>query len=190
MKTKNSTVVSTAISFAVSLITLVLLLTSVGNASEPSNAFTATIEIPKLNVSEYHRPYVAVWIQDENKKAVANLAVWYQRKASAEGAGTKWLPDLRQWWRRSGRSLEMPVDGVSGATRPAGTHTVTVALDDPRLADLVPGDYSLIVEAAREVGGREVIEIPFAWPVDQDETKNAEGNNELGTITLTIQPAN
>ena len=89
------------------------LLGNVSLADQPSDGFVITIEIPRLKVSEYHRPYVAAWIQDENKKSVANIAVWYQMREGREGAGTKWLPDLRQWWRRSGRSLAMPVDGVS-----------------------------------------------------------------------------
>ncbi|TWU35762.1 hypothetical protein Q31b_51970 [Novipirellula aureliae] len=164
------------------------LLASIVHGDEPTARFVTTIEIPRLNVSEYHRPYVAAWIQDQDKQAVANVAVWYQMKDSAEGVGTKWLPDLRQWWRRSGRSLQMPVDGVSGATRPAGTHTVALSSDDPRLVKLAPGKYNLIVEAAREVGGRELLEIPFTWPADQNKTLRAAGKEELGEITLTIQP--
>ena len=35
----------------------------------------------------------------------------------------QWLPDLRQWWRKSGRTLQVPVDGVTGPTRPAGAST-------------------------------------------------------------------
>src|SRR5690606_33338341 len=82
-----------------------------------------SVEIPRLNVAEYHRPYVAVWLEGADQKVAANLAVWYQQRDTAEGHGTKWLPDLRQWWRRSGRALELPVDGVTGPTRPVGAHT-------------------------------------------------------------------
>ena len=56
---------------------------------------------------------------DSERKVAANLAVWYQIDGPEEGFGTKWLPDLRQWWRRSGRNLEFPVDGLTSATRPA-----------------------------------------------------------------------
>ncbi len=79
-----------------------------------------TVQIPQLDVAEYHRPYTAVWVEREDHSVAAQLAVWYAQKESKEGAGTKWLPELRQWWRRGGRDLQMPVDGVSGATRPAG----------------------------------------------------------------------
>src|SRR5690606_21939617 len=73
-----------------------------------------SLELPKLNVAEYHRPYVAVWIEKADQSFAGNLAVWYDIKMrnNPEGAGTKWLKDLRQWWRKSGRELTMPVDGL------------------------------------------------------------------------------
>ncbi|EMI15471.1 hypothetical protein RMSM_07606 [Rhodopirellula maiorica SM1] len=158
-------------------------------ASEPdSTKLEVSVEIPQLNVSEYHRPYVAVWVQDTNRKVVANLAVWYQLTGKTEGEGTKWLPDLRQWWRRSGRSLELPVDGVCGATRPAGKHTLQFASNDKRLASLKPGDYVLVIEAAREVGGRELLQIPFTWPTKSSIEEEVAGETELGKVSLSITP--
>ena len=43
------------------------------------------VEVPKLNVAEYHRPYVAVWIEDAGQKAAANLSVWYQQGSNSGG---------------------------------------------------------------------------------------------------------
>ena len=70
-----------------------------------------SVEIPRLDVAEYHRPYVALWLEKPDQSHVANLAVWYDLKMK-DKEGEKWLKDLRQWWRRSGRSLEMPVLGI------------------------------------------------------------------------------
>ena len=70
-----------------------------------------TVQIPQLDVAEYHRPYTAVWIEREDHGVAAQLAVWYAQKESKEGAGTKWLPELRQWWRRGGRELTLPEIG-------------------------------------------------------------------------------
>ena len=36
-----------------------------------------SIEIPRLSVAAYHRPYVAVWIERPDNTAVRTLAVWY-----------------------------------------------------------------------------------------------------------------
>lgn len=147
-----------------------------------------SVEIPKLNVAEYHRPYVAIWLEGADQKAVANLAVWYMSKDTAEGHGTKWLPDLRQWWRKSGRTLQVPVDGVTGPTRPAGTHVLNFDTGNPALAKLPAGEYTLVVEAAREVGGRELLKIPFTWPAKAPQSGKAQGNSELGTVSLSVKP--
>ncbi len=126
-----------------------------GLLATPAYAATLDInvEIPTLNVAEYHRPYVAVWIEGADQKVAANLSVWYQLRDTAEGHGTKWLPDLRQWWRKSGRTLKVPVDGVTGPTKPVGKHALSFTDKQPQLAKLAPGEYTLVVEAAREVMG-------------------------------------
>ncbi|MDR1075999.1 MAG: DUF2271 domain-containing protein [Xanthomonadaceae bacterium] len=147
-----------------------------------------SIQIPVLNVAEYHRPYVAVWLEGADQKVAANLAVWYLQRNTNEGHGTKWLPDLRQWWRKSGRSLSLPVDGITGPTKPVGKHTLHFDDRQPQLADLAPGQYTLIVEAVREVGGRELVRIPFSWPARSAVTASAQGEAELGTIDLSITP--
>lgn len=144
------------------------------------------VQVPRLDVAEYHRPYVALWLEQDNHHA-ADIALWYDLKL-AEQEGEKWLKDLRQWWRRSGRGLDLPVDGLSAATRPPGTHRLT--LDNTRLplAELAPGNYELVVEAAREVGGREMLRLPFQWPPQATTTSNIQGDNELGRVTLTLTP--
>src|SRR5690554_6447580 len=146
-----------------------------------------SVELPKLTVAEYHKPYVAVWIEDSNKQVVSNLALWYDAKMK-NNEGEKWLKDMRQWWRRSGRSLELPVDGVSAATRAVGTHTVNFSRDSAALKPLKAGNYELLVEAASEVGGREILRIPFSWPAQQTQVARAQGSSELGRITLTVNP--
>lgn len=147
-----------------------------------------TVQIPAPQVAEVHRPYTAVWIEREDHSVAAQLAVWYAQKDTKEGAGTKWLPELRQWWRRGGRELSMPVDGVSGATRPAGQHQLRFKDGQPPLGTLAPGKYTLVVEAAREVGGREAVRLPFAWPAASPQHLTAQGGSELGAITLDINP--
>lgn len=159
-------------------------------ATSPAYAATLDInvEVPKLNVAEYHRPYVAVWLEGADQKVAANLSVWYQQTSNNEGHGTKWLPDLRQWWRKSGRTLQVPVDGVTGPTRPAGKHALSFNDRQPALKQLAPGNYTLVVEAVREVGGRELLKIPFTWPATTTQNGRAQGATELGQVTLAIKP--
>ena len=145
------------------------------------------LEIPRLDVAEYHRPYVAVWVENQDQSTAAQLAVWYQTDPKKED-GTQWLKDLRQWWRRGGRELQMPIDGVTGATRPVGAHVLSYKGSDKQLASLAPGKYNVVVEATREVGGRELLRLPFEWPGTQKQTTTARGKTELGAITLNVTP--
>ena len=141
---------------------------------------TVSIEIPRLTVAAYHRPYVAVWIERPDQTAVRTLAVWYEVSNVAEGKD--WLKDMRTWWRRGGRALTMPADGISSATKAPGRHAVTVP--GARLRDLPAGDYVMVVEAARELGGREAVRIPFRWGAAN--TARALGSNELGAVSVTV----
>ena len=145
------------------------------------------VEVPRLSVAEYHRPYVAVWIANADQSAATNLAVWFeQKKPNAEG--TKWLKDMRQWWRRSGRDMKVPVDGVTSATRPVGKHTLDFSDGAAPLGKLPAGAYQLMVEAAREGGGRELLSIPFQWPPKAAQQLVAQGQSELGQISIELKP--
>ncbi|KQT31740.1 hypothetical protein ASG29_07415 [Sphingomonas sp. Leaf412] len=149
-----------------------------GSIALPASASTVTVTIPRLAVAEYHRPYVAVWLEPQGANgsggAARTLAVWYDVKKGGQELGTKWLSDLRAWWRKGGRSLKMP-SGVSGATRAPGQHVI------PLPADLKPGAYVLNVEAARETGGRELVTVPLTIP----NARGAGGGKaELGAVTI------
>lgn len=144
-------------------------------------------DLPQLAVAEYHKPYVAVWIERPDQTFVANLNVLYDVKKRDNG-GTKWLKDMRQWWRKSGRDLTMPVDGVSGATRAPGSHTLTYAGGKSPLDKLPAGAYQVVVEAAREAGGREVVRVPLQWQGKGAQTASAKGKEELGTVTVAVKP--
>lgn len=165
------------------LLPLIALLSAPALAAE----MQLEMEIPRLQVAEYHRPYVAIWLEQPDQKHVANLAVWYDQKLKNK-EGEKWLKDLRQWWRRSGRSLQMPVDGISGATRAVGKQSLNFSGSEAPLKQLAPGEYSLVVEAAREVGGRELLRLPFTWPPQQAASHSAQGSSELGQINLQLKP--
>lgn len=141
---------------------------------------TVSVEIPRLSVAAYHRPYVAVWIERPDNTAVRTMAVWYETSNVAEGKD--WLKDMRTWWRRGGRAMTMPADGISSATKAPGRHTVT--LPGARLRDLPAGDYVVVVEAARELGGREVVRVPFRW--GGANTARASGSTELGAVSVNV----
>ena len=142
--------------------------------------FQVELEVPRLNVAEYHAPYVAFWLRHAQSGEVTPLGLWYDDQE-------KWLKDLRLWWRRTGRAQSAPYDGFTGATRRPGGHAMDFS-SLPALTDLPAGDYELVVEAAREVGGREVVRLPFQWPATEATTVHADGDKELGRIELRLAP--
>ena len=144
-------------------------------------------DLPQLNVAEYHRPYVAAWLENGEQKVVANLAVLYDVKKK-DNAGAKWLKDMRQWWRKSGRDVEMPMDGVSGATRGPGEHTLSFPVAKDALNKLPAGNYQLVIEAAREAGGRELVKVPVAWPPKSAQSVSGKGKEELGDVIVQVKP--
>ena len=155
-------------------------------ARAAAGELSVAVEVPKLNTAEYHRPYVAAWLEREDQSVAANLSVWYESSNRKEG--TKWLAELRQWWRRSGRDQKFPIDGVTGPTKPVGTHQLKFSTSQAPLAGLAAGKYQLVVEAARESGGREVVRIPFQWPAKGAQSLEAKGERELGAVALNLTP--
>jgi len=154
------------------------LILAAGVVAAPASAGTLTVTIPSKSVAEYHKPYVAAWIEPTGGGTARTLAVWYDVKKGGNEPGTKWLSDLRTWWRKGGRSMKMPADGVSGVTRAPGAYRIPIP------ADLKPGSYTVYVEAAREDGGRELVSVPLTVP-----TKNAaaKGRTELGAISVSAR---
>ncbi|MDO4643878.1 MAG: DUF2271 domain-containing protein [Cardiobacteriaceae bacterium] len=148
------------------------------------------LTIPEIKSSEYHRPYIAVWIEDSDHKLVEYLSLWYNIKGKEENPkeGMKYLKELRNWWRKGGRSLKPLPDAITGATQKPGKHNIEIKSDDPRLAKLKDGKYTLMIEATREEGGTENLSIPFTLPIKERTEAKASGTSELGDVNLTLTP--
>ncbi len=164
-------------------ITYSVMVTGAALLGGPAVAATAelTITIPRIDIAAYHKPYVAVWLQQPGAATGRTLALWYDFD-NRENGGQKWLRDLRTWWRKSGRDLTLPPDGITGATRAPGPQKLTAAL-----GALPPGAYELSIEAAREDGGHELVTIPFAW-TGKGARATGAGQTELGLVSATIRP--
>lgn len=146
---------------------------------QPAQEIRIELEIPKLDASPYHKPYVAVWLETTERKGMQTLAVWHEKE--------DWLKDMRQWWRKLGRG-NTAYDSVSGATRKPGKHTITWKAVDGDGKPLPAGTYYLNVEAAREQGGRDFLR----QKIEIDNTGHQytlEGDLELGTIIISINGA-
>ena len=156
----------------------------------PVPGLAATIDldftIPRVPAMEYHRPYVVIWIEKPDHGGFRTLSIWQDKRKTGDD-GKKYLSGLREWWRRGGESLELPADGISGATRAPGAQTLT--LSGRQTAGLPPGKYVLVVEAAREVGGQEAVHLPIEIPANgKPAVFTASGVTELGAVQASVKP--
>lgn len=167
---------------SLSLVAATVTATGAVAAANPALAASATvtIELPRIDASPYRKPYVAVWLEDAAGKQVKMGAVFHDQAR----IGARWLPELRAWWRAGGRAMTMPADGISRPTQAPGRHTVTVS----GLTGLAPGRYMVVVEAAREKGGRDLVKVPFEWRAGRRAAGSARGSAELGAVAVSVLP--
>lgn len=158
-------------------------------ATGPAAAGSLTLQVtlPEVAVAAYYRPYLAAWVEKADDKAMmGTLAVWYDTRLR-DNQGRGWLRNLRTWWHAGGEEIALPVDGVSGATRPVGTHALNFPGVSGALANLPAGRYQVAVEVAREQGGRELVRVPFEWGGAANAAQ-AEGAKELGPVRVKVEP--
>lgn len=162
-------------------ITMTLGLSALMLAPAPAMAADAKVsfEIAKRSAKTYRKPYVAVWLEDANGKQVKVLKVLHDQHR----IGPKWLPELKTWWRRGGRGLDMPADGISSPTRAPGRHTVDLG----SMRGIKAGKYAIVVEATREKGGRDIVKVPFNWKPGGNVNASAGGKSELGKVSVQIK---
>jgi thiamine biosynthesis lipoprotein ApbE len=104
---------------------------------------TVAVELPKIEATRYRRPYTAVWIEDDARKAVRTLAVW--------GDAPKYLRDLSDWWKIAKGDADL-VKAVTRATRGPGKYNLVWDGNDDKGNALPQGTYTVRVEVHREHG--------------------------------------
>jgi len=135
------------------------------------------LEIAPQQGYRYHRPYVAVWVEDANGKPVRTLSVW----VNTSGRGPRYIRELRRWFtmERDQEDAGGPdlITTVSSATRLPGQYTVTWNGRDDRGNVVDQGAYRVVIEAAREHGSYQLMQQDLtlgAKPVAADLGSNEE----------------
>jgi thiamine biosynthesis lipoprotein len=144
------------------------------------------LEIATQHGFRYHRPYVAVWVEDTAGKPVRTLSLW----VNTSGKGPRYIRELRRWLT-SERDLQAAggpdlVATVSSATRLPGQYTVTWNGRDDRGNAVDQGTYRVVIEAAREHGSYQLMqkELMLATtPVAAD----LPGNEEIGRARVELR---
>jgi hypothetical protein len=135
------------------------------------------LEIAPQEGFRYHRPYVAVWIEDANGRPVRTLSAW----VNTSGRGPRYIRELRRWFsmEREQEDAGGPdlITTVSSATRLPGQYTVTWNGRDDRGNVVDQGNYRVLIEAAREHGSYQLMQQDLtlgAKPVAADLGSNEE----------------
>ncbi|MGB1262501.1 MAG: DUF2271 domain-containing protein [Cognaticolwellia sp.] len=145
------------------------------NQSPATLAITLTL---KQQQGEYHPPYVAAWLENNEKKSVRTLLLWRKEP--------KWLKDIRRWWRNVGRKNAALVDAITSATHAAGTFPLSFKALDDQKKPLPQGDYTLYIEVVREKGGRALLKQAFTLN-NQTQQFTLNESAETGAITFTFR---
>ena len=132
----------------------------------------------------YRRPYVAVWVEDDQGRAVRTLSLW----VSSGGAGPfQWLPDLKRWYQadneRKKTEKKEVLFTVSRPTRPPGKYKVIWDGKDNNGKQLPCGEYTVTVEAAREHGTYQSIRKKVALE-GKLFTEELKGNVEIKSASI------
>lgn len=137
------------------------------------------LEIAPQQGYRYHRPYVAVWVEDAGGRPVRTLSAW----VNTSGRGPRYIRELRRWFtmERDQEDAGGPdlIATVSSATRLPGQYTVTWNGRDDRGNVVEQGTYRVIIEAAREHGTYQLMQQELtlaAKPIAAD----LQGNEEIG----------
>jgi thiamine biosynthesis lipoprotein ApbE len=124
------------------------------------------------------RPFAAVWIEDADKKTVKTIALWYNKG--------RWLPDLRDWYRKNGTSISADPSifaSITSSTRSPGKYTMKWDGKDDKGNVLKAGKYSVHIEVAREHGGYDLMEQEINCAT-ADQQFTLKGNSEVGTVNV------
>jgi thiamine biosynthesis lipoprotein len=121
---------------------------SYGPPVRPKFDLVITLELARIDAPRYHRPYIAVWVEDADHHTIKTIALWGQK--------LRYFDELRSWYRgdRARIAAGQPdlAYTVSSATRPPGKYTLRWDGTDDAGKPVPPGPYTILIEAAREHG--------------------------------------
>lgn len=140
---------------------------------------TVDLTLPEITEGQYHRPYVAIWVEDEKGEHVKTMTLWVWDE------GHKWLKDIRRWWRKAGRDDMSFVDGIASATRPAGHYVVNWDLNDDKGSAVTLGTYTVLIEVVREHGGRDLVRQKIDLSAG-DSSYQLAATKETGVIDIRL----
>ncbi len=105
------------------------------------------LELATIEGMRVHRPYVAVWVVDGEKKPVRQIALWYNKP--------RWLNEMHSWYAAYYGNFSAGSNNISSttsATRAPGKYSLKWDGKDDKGNLVKQGSYTIYIEAAREHG--------------------------------------
>lgn len=136
------------------------------------------IELAEIEGFRVHRPYVAVWVVDKNKKPVRSIALWYNK--------VRYLDDMHAWYNTYYQTFmdnNSSISSTSSATRSPGKYTLKWDGRDDKGKLVNQDTYTIYIEAAREHGTYQLIQqdMEFKGAAKQITLTN---NTEIASASL------
>lgn len=127
-------------------------------ADKEETEMVINLQINLQDGGNVKRPYVAVWVEDENHAPVRTITVWH--------GSDRYMDELKSWYLKYHELYT--TDGNFGssstsATRSAGKYTLKWDGKDDVGKPVKPGKYFLKIEAAREHGTHQLLRQEFDW---------------------------
>jgi thiamine biosynthesis lipoprotein len=145
----------------------------------PALELTIGVEVARIQEERALRPFVAVWIENEQHDAVRTIALWYGK--------FRYLNELHIWYRDESLQPENVVwhimNSISSATRLPGKYKLRWDGKDEAGKFVKAGKYTVLIEASREHGTYQLIrqEMDFNGSPQQIALP---GNLEIASASL------
>ena len=146
-------------------------------AWDPKYELAINFEFNKI-AGNSHRPFTAIWVENDKKEAVRNLALWFNK--------ARWVPDLRNWYKIN--SVKFKADNknyasVTGATRNPGKYTVKWDGKTDNGEFVSQGNYTINIETSKEHGTDEILRQTMEFKKTAKKVSN-KGNVEISNVTF------
>lgn len=126
-----------------------------------------------------HRPFVAVWIEDEKHVPVRQIALWYNKP--------RWLHELRDWNDQQ-QNTSFDATSIASATRSPGSYTLKWDGKNDQGQYVKQGKYTICIEAAREHGTHQFMEQTMDFN-GKFKQQPLNGNVEIANAALDYRQA-
>jgi thiamine biosynthesis lipoprotein len=146
-------------------------------AAEPFELLVS-VEINLQKEGFAKRPYVAVWVEDEEHVPVKTIALWH--------GSDRYIPELKSWYLKYRELYNGNLEfnpSVTSATRSAGKYTVRWGGLDDHGNPVKPGKYIIKIEAAREHGTYQLMRQEITCD-DTPKKIDLPGNIEIASASL------